>query len=148
MDYDQHKQTGAFFGRRKGHPLRAHQARLFGTLLPKLKLDLSKPAPNDLRALFDNADDVRVDLTDHLVGRLVPAVLDVVHEYVELHRSADVGLFGRRVGIRLLTPTGAGCQCEGRDQRRHDTQEPALIRPSHCRSVRTECGSAGGRWGI
>ena len=41
----------AFFGRRKGHPLRAHQASLYETLLPKLALDLSHPA-GDLRALF------------------------------------------------------------------------------------------------
>ena len=58
---DQNRKSGAFFVRRKGHPLRAHQARLFGTLLPKLKLDLSHPAPGDLRALFDNVDDVRVE---------------------------------------------------------------------------------------
>jgi tRNA (guanine-N7-)-methyltransferase len=56
-----HKQTGAFFGRRKGHPLRAHQAALFDALLPRLALDLSQPAPADLRALFDNADDVRLE---------------------------------------------------------------------------------------
>ena len=42
----------AFFGRRKGHPLRPHQAALYGTLLPKLALDLSQKAPADLRALF------------------------------------------------------------------------------------------------
>lgn len=53
--------TGAFFGRRKGHPLRAHQAALFDTLLPRLALDLSKPAPNDLRSLFTDVADVRVE---------------------------------------------------------------------------------------
>jgi len=42
----------AFFGRRKGHPLRAHQAELYGDLLPRLALDISKPAPADLRTLF------------------------------------------------------------------------------------------------
>src|ERR1700730_5449068 len=50
---------GAFFGRRKGHALRPRQAALFDTLLPRLKLDLSAPAPADLRALFDIVDDVR-----------------------------------------------------------------------------------------
>jgi tRNA (guanine-N7-)-methyltransferase len=53
--------TGAFFGRRKGHALRPRQAALFDTLLPKLALDLSKPAPPDLRTLFDNVDDVRLE---------------------------------------------------------------------------------------
>ena len=51
----------AFFGRRKGHALRPHQAALFDTLLPRLALDLSQPAPADLRALFNGADDVRLE---------------------------------------------------------------------------------------
>ena len=42
----------AFFGRRKGHALRPRQAALFDTLLPRIALDLSKPAPTDLGALF------------------------------------------------------------------------------------------------
>lgn len=48
----------AFFGRRKGHPLRPHQAALFETLLPRLGLDLSRPAPTNFRTLFspDTAD--------------------------------------------------------------------------------------------
>jgi tRNA (guanine-N7-)-methyltransferase len=41
-----------FFGRRKGHKLRPHQAQLIETLLPLLALDLSDPAPLDLRMLF------------------------------------------------------------------------------------------------
>src|SRR3954463_2256351 len=41
-----------FFGRRIGHPLRARQAELFSSLLPRLALDLSAPAPNDLASLF------------------------------------------------------------------------------------------------
>ena len=53
--------TGAFFGRRKGHPLRPRQAALFDTLLPHLALDVAQPAPPDLRALFANVDDVRLE---------------------------------------------------------------------------------------
>ncbi len=52
---------GAFFGRRKGHALKPRQAALFDTLLPKLALDLERPAPPDLRALFASADDVRLE---------------------------------------------------------------------------------------
>src|SRR5215510_4007596 len=55
-----HRQ-GAFFGRRKGHALKPRQAALFDTLLPKLALDLDRPAPADLRTLFDRASDVRVE---------------------------------------------------------------------------------------
>ena len=45
-------QNRAFFGRRKGHKLRPHQAQLIKTLLPTLAIDLSQPAPNNLRTLF------------------------------------------------------------------------------------------------
>jgi tRNA (guanine-N7-)-methyltransferase len=44
---------GSFFGRRKGHRLRAAQADLIETLLPRLALDIATPAPSDLRDIFD-----------------------------------------------------------------------------------------------
>lgn len=56
------QQARAFFGRRKGHKLKPRQAALFDTLLPKLAVDLSVPAPPDLRALFDDVDDVRLEI--------------------------------------------------------------------------------------
>jgi tRNA (guanine-N7-)-methyltransferase len=66
------KQTRAFFGRRKGHPLRPHQAALFGTLLPRLALDLSAPPPADLRARFHGVDEVRLEIGfgggEHLIA--------------------------------------------------------------------------------
>jgi tRNA (guanine-N7-)-methyltransferase len=46
------RQPRAFFGRRKGHRLRPNQERLFATLLPRLALDLSQPAPAELNELF------------------------------------------------------------------------------------------------
>ncbi len=53
----------AFFGRRKGHPLKPRQAALFDTLLPRLALDLSRPSPIDLRTLFAPAvDDLRLEI--------------------------------------------------------------------------------------
>ena len=63
----------AFFGRRKGHPLKPRQAALFDTLLPRLALDLTRPAPHDLRALFNNVDDVRLEIgfggAEHLIAQ-------------------------------------------------------------------------------
>ncbi|ABE37476.1 tRNA (guanine-N(7)-)-methyltransferase [Rhodopseudomonas palustris BisB5] len=44
---------GSFFGRRKGHKLRAHQADLVDNLLPHLALDIELPAPDALAELFD-----------------------------------------------------------------------------------------------
>jgi tRNA (guanine-N7-)-methyltransferase len=54
---------GAFFGRRKGHRLRPAQAALFDTLLPKLALDLGRPSPQQLSALFPQpVDGVRLEI--------------------------------------------------------------------------------------
>jgi len=46
------RQPRAFFGRRKGHKLRPRQARLIETLLPRLAIDLARPAPVELTPLF------------------------------------------------------------------------------------------------
>ena len=64
----------AFFGRRKGHPLRAHHAALYDTLLPKLALDLSTPAPDDPGALFPvPVDEVRLEIgfggAEHMIAQ-------------------------------------------------------------------------------
>jgi tRNA (guanine-N7-)-methyltransferase len=73
MKLDSTATQRAFFGRRKGHPLRPRQAALFETLLPKLALDLSKPAPADLRALFPQASNVRLEIgfggAEHLIAQ-------------------------------------------------------------------------------
>ncbi|MBX9843773.1 MAG: tRNA (guanosine(46)-N7)-methyltransferase TrmB [Xanthobacteraceae bacterium] len=61
VDRESHNRQGAFFGRRKGHALKPRQAALFDTLLPKLALDLGSPAPADLRSLFDDAHEVRLE---------------------------------------------------------------------------------------
>ena len=45
---------GSFFGRRKGHKLRIHQADLIDNLLPRLALDISKPGTRPISPnLFD-----------------------------------------------------------------------------------------------
>jgi tRNA (guanine-N7-)-methyltransferase len=74
MGNDQRPHHGAFFGRRKGHPLRTRQAALFEKLLPRLALDLTKPAPGDLRALFaERVESVRLEIgfggAEHLIGQ-------------------------------------------------------------------------------
>jgi tRNA (guanine-N7-)-methyltransferase len=58
---DQPRKPGAFYGRRKGHALKPRQAALLDTLLPKLALDLTKPAPSDLRSLFQDVGEVRLE---------------------------------------------------------------------------------------
>jgi tRNA (guanine-N7-)-methyltransferase len=64
---------GSFFGRRKGHKLRLHQADLIEHLLPRLALDISGPSPTDLAELFDRPlDGVRLEIGfgggEHLVA--------------------------------------------------------------------------------
>jgi tRNA (guanine-N7-)-methyltransferase len=64
----------AFFGRRKGRPLRREQARRVETLLPDLALPLDRPTPARLGALFPgDPDDVRLEIGfgggEHLVHR-------------------------------------------------------------------------------
>jgi tRNA (guanine-N7-)-methyltransferase len=53
----------AFFGRRKGHPLRPRQSALFDTLLPRLAIDTGVAAPSDLRSQFAaGVDDLRLEI--------------------------------------------------------------------------------------
>jgi tRNA (guanine-N7-)-methyltransferase len=53
----------AFFGRRKGHKLRPRQAELISTLLPQLAIDLTRPPPASLGALFPvPVENVRLEI--------------------------------------------------------------------------------------
>lgn len=65
--------TRAFFGRRKGHPLKARQAALFDALLPRIALDLRQPAPADLRTLFGGVENLRLEIgfggAEHLIAQ-------------------------------------------------------------------------------
>ncbi len=67
------RRSGALFGRRKGHKLKARQAALFETLLPRLAIDVAGAMPADLRALFDNVDEVRLEIGfgggEHLIAQ-------------------------------------------------------------------------------
>jgi tRNA (guanine-N7-)-methyltransferase len=56
------ERRGAFYGRRKGHKLKPRQAMLLDTLLPRLALDLGAPAPGNLRTLFPDVDEVRLEI--------------------------------------------------------------------------------------
>jgi tRNA (guanine-N7-)-methyltransferase len=64
---------GSFFGRRKGHKLRSHQADLIENLLPYFSLDISGPSPADIATLFDPpVDSVRIEIGfgggEHLIA--------------------------------------------------------------------------------
>jgi tRNA (guanine-N7-)-methyltransferase len=72
-DHDQQQTERAFFGRRKGHPLRNRQEQLFRTELPRLQIDLSRPLTS-LTSLFDKpVDEVRLEIGfgggEHLIAQ-------------------------------------------------------------------------------
>ena len=72
-DRDAQRSHGSFFGRRKGHRLRAHQAGLIEHLLPRLALDIASPAPADPRDIFDSPiSEIRLEIGfgggEHLVA--------------------------------------------------------------------------------
>lgn len=52
-EQDSANRAAAFYGRRKGKPLRKGQAGAIETLLPTLSVDLTQEPPADLRTLFD-----------------------------------------------------------------------------------------------
>jgi tRNA (guanine-N7-)-methyltransferase len=97
-----HRQ-GAFFGRRKGHALKPRQAALFDTLLPTLALDLDRPAPPDLRALFSNVAEVRLESGfgggEHLVA--------------EAERHPTIGFIGIEPFINGMAKALASIQDRG-----------------------------------
>jgi tRNA (guanine-N7-)-methyltransferase len=75
------RRQGSFFGRRKGHKLRARQAGLIEDLLPTLALSVTGDPPSDFAALFDApVDDVRLEIGfgggEHLIAeaRAFPAI--------------------------------------------------------------------------
>ncbi|MCK1397904.1 tRNA (guanosine(46)-N7)-methyltransferase TrmB [Bradyrhizobium sp. 4] len=62
-DPDREDSERAFFGRRKGHKLRQHQAELIDHLLPRLALAIDREAPADAREIFAPAvDDLRLEI--------------------------------------------------------------------------------------
>jgi tRNA (guanine-N7-)-methyltransferase len=73
--YSNEQSQRAFFGRRKGHPLRPRQAALFDTLLPRIAIDTKTPPPADLRGLFAKADAVRLEIGfgggEHLMAQAI-----------------------------------------------------------------------------
>jgi tRNA (guanine-N7-)-methyltransferase len=88
----------AFFGRRKGHPLRPRQAALFESLLPRVAVDIDQPAPADLRTLFPHVDEVRVEIGfgggEHLLAQAV--------------RHPQVGFIGSDAFVNAMAKALAG----------------------------------------
>jgi len=103
--------SGSFFGRRKGHRLRAHQADLIEHLLPRLAVQIGIPSPPDIAALFDPpAEAVRLEIAfgggEHLIAEALalpdtgfigcePYVngMAKILTQIEAHNIANIRLF-------------------------------------------------------
>jgi tRNA (guanine-N7-)-methyltransferase len=73
LNDDGARRAGAFFGRRKGKKLRAGQADLFGTLLPRLRLDPAQDLSNPAGLFGREVDEVWLEIGfgggEHLLAR-------------------------------------------------------------------------------
>jgi tRNA (guanine-N7-)-methyltransferase len=107
--------AGAFYGRRKGHRLRARQATLFDTLLPKLAIDLASPPSADLGMLFPfRVDAIRLEIGFGGGERLVQ----------EAQAHPNVGLIGCEPFVNGMA------------------KALALIEATGCQNVRLHFGDA------
>jgi len=84
-DSVERQSQGSFFGRRKGHKLRAHQADLIEHLLPHLALDTHASAPASLAELFD---------PPAAAGRLEIGFGGGEHLIAEAQKFPDTGFVG------------------------------------------------------
>jgi tRNA (guanine-N7-)-methyltransferase len=102
---------GSFFGRRKGHKLRSHQADLIDHLLPRLSLEIGGAPVSNLAALFEApVNDVRLEIGfgggEHLIAeaRAFPATgfigcepyvngMAKILAQIETHAVGNVRLF-------------------------------------------------------
>jgi tRNA (guanine-N7-)-methyltransferase len=106
----------SFFGRRKGHRLRSHQADLIENLLPQLTLDIGGQSPPGLGAQFDPpVEDVRLEIGfgggEHLIAEACasPHVGFIGCEpYVNGMAKVLAQIEARRIGnIRLIASDAA-----------------------------------------
>ena len=114
---------GSFFGRRKGHKLRIHQADLIDNLLPHLALDIGTPAPDRLAEIFGSEiDDVRLEIGfgggEHLIAeaQAFPGIgfigcepyvngMAKILAQIEAHNTGNIKLFaGDAAGLLAWAP--------------------------------------------
>jgi tRNA (guanine-N7-)-methyltransferase len=117
---------GSFFGRRKGHKLRIHQADLIEHLLPRLSLDITGPRPPDLATLFvAPADGIRLEIGfgggEHLIAeaRAFPNIgfigcepyvngMAKILTQIETHNVGNIRLFaGDATELLAWAPSGS-----------------------------------------
>ncbi|WP_305577571.1 tRNA (guanosine(46)-N7)-methyltransferase TrmB [Phreatobacter sp.] len=109
---------GSFFGRRKGKTLRAHQADLFETLLPRLRVDPSKPC--DLAGLFPRPVDGYVLEIGFGGGE---------HLVREATAFSNLGFVGVEPFVNGMAKMLAAIEGQGIDNVRLHTEDAGLLLP-------------------
>ncbi|MFN7010275.1 MAG: tRNA (guanosine(46)-N7)-methyltransferase TrmB [Allorhizobium sp.] len=113
------RSTEAFFGRRKGKPLRDQQVERMETLLPELKFDLAAEPPQAIKALFPlPVDKVRLEIGfgggEHLVHRA--------------RTNPDTGFIGVEPFVNSMAKLLAVVEAEGlKNIRVHDDDATQLL---------------------
>lgn len=111
--------TEAFFGRRRGKTLKPQQAAAMDEILPRLKLDLSKPAPAELSGLFARpVSTVRLEIGfgggEHLLS--------------QLRRHPDTGFIGVEPFVNGMAKLISALSQEWHDNIRvHDDDATVLL---------------------
>jgi tRNA (guanine-N7-)-methyltransferase len=109
----------ALYGRRKGKKLSPRRTGLMATLYPTLAVDLSAPAPSDLRALFP----VPVDAV-----RLEIGFGGGEHMLAEATRSPDIGFIGVEPFVNgMAKAVSAIAETGARNIRLHDGDAALLL---------------------
>jgi tRNA (guanine-N7-)-methyltransferase len=112
------ERRGAFYGRRKGHKLRAHQAGLMDALLPHLLLPeapLAEPAELFGRPVDDLWLEIGFGGGEHLLARM--------------EESPNIGFIGCEPFINGMAKLLAGIEERGLDNLRVFDKDAALLLP-------------------
>ena len=113
------RSTEAFYGRRHGKTLRSQPATALETLLPEYRVDMSAPAPTDLRSLFQ----VRVDAVRLEIG--FGGGEHLVHE---AERQPATGFIGVEPFVNGMAKLMQALAAEKRDNIRvHDDDATVLL---------------------
>jgi len=113
------RSTEAFYGRRHGKTLRSQPVMALETLLPEYRVDMSAPAPTDLRSLFQ----VRVDAVRLEIG--FGGGEHLVHE---AERQPATGFIGVEPFVNGMAKLMQALAAEKRDNIRvHDDDATVLL---------------------
>lgn len=124
------------FGRRKGRRLSDRQARLVETLLPRLKIDLARQAPDNAAALFATGGDAGGDGARPREIWLEVGFGGGEHLISQAKRNPDIGLIGCEPFVDGVVKVLDAIETEGIGNiRLHDDDVRPLLRWLPARTI-------------